>query len=65
MAYTEASGKASIKYAKKNLKRIPLDVKLEQYEQIKAFAEDHDESINGLIKRLLTEAGAIKNTMEE
>lgn len=58
MASTESQKKASIKYAKNNLKRIPLDVKLEEYDNIKAFAESKNMSVRGLIMQ------AIKNEME-
>lgn len=34
MAYTEKQGQYSVKYAKENLKRIPLDVKKEYYENV-------------------------------
>ena len=34
MAYTEKQGQYSIEYAKKNLKRIPLDVKREYYDKV-------------------------------
>ena len=34
MAYTEKQGQYSVQYAKKNLKRIPLDVKKEYYEDV-------------------------------
>lgn len=34
MAYSKEQGQYSINYAKKNLKRIPLDVKKEYYEDI-------------------------------
>lgn len=47
-----------IQYAKENLKRIPLDVPKATYEEIKAHAEAHSESVNGFIKR------AINDTME-
>jgi len=47
-----------IQYAKENLKRIPLDVPKATYEQIKAHAKAHSESVNGFIKR------AINKTME-
>lgn len=47
-----------IQYAKENLKRIPLDVPKQTYEQIKTHAEAHSESVNGFIKR------AIGETME-
>lgn len=48
----------NIEYAKRSLKRIPLDVQKEQYEVIKAHAENRSESVNGFIKR------AINETME-
>ena len=40
----------NLEYAKKNLKRIPLDVQKEKYEEIKAAAEAAGESVNGYIK---------------
>ena len=46
-------------YAKEKLKRIPLDVTKEKYEEIKDHASKHSESINGFIKR------AIDETMEK
>lgn len=58
MASTESQKKASIKYAKNNLKRIPLDVKLEEYDNIKAFAESKNMSVRGLIMQ------AIKHEIE-
>ncbi len=33
------------KYAKENLKRIPLDVQKEKYEEIKSHANSHKESV--------------------
>ena len=45
-----------IQYAKQNLKRIPLDVPKTIYEEIKAHAEVRSESINGFIKRAISEA---------
>lgn len=36
---------------KKNLKRIPLDVQKEKYEEIKAAATAAGESVNGYIKK--------------
>ena len=44
-----------IQYAKENLKRIPLDVPKATYEEIKAHAEAHSESVNGFIKRAITD----------
>ena len=56
MAKTRAE--INIEYAKKNLKRIPLDVQKEHYEIIKAHAYTKGETVNGFIKR------AINETME-
>ena len=58
MSLTEAQKKANIKYRKENLKRIPLDVQKEKYEEIKAAADKTGESVNGFINR------AIDETME-
>ena len=43
------------KYAKDNLKRIPLDVTKDKYDQIKAAADTAGESVNGFIKRAIDE----------
>lgn len=48
--YTESRGKSSIAYAKKALKRIPLDVQKDKYDQIKAAAAAAGETVNGYIK---------------
>lgn len=53
--YSESRKRASIKYAKENLKRIPLDVKLSVYSEIQAHAEAQGESLNGFIKRAIME----------
>lgn len=50
MPLTEAQKKAAIKYKEKSIKRIPLDVQKEKYEEIKAAAEAAGESVNGYIK---------------
>lgn len=52
--YTEASKRAAAKYAKKNLKRIPLDVQLKEYELIKAAATTAGEPVNTYIKNAIT-----------
>ena len=44
-----------IQYAKENLKRIPLDVSKTVYEAIKTHAEARSESVNGFIKRAISE----------
>lgn len=50
MARTAAQNRATYKYAKEHLKRIPLDVQLDEYAQIKAAADQAGESVNGFIK---------------
>lgn len=54
MAKTRAE--ISIDYAKRKLKRIPLDVQNDQYTTIKAHAETRGETVNGFIKRAISEA---------
>lgn len=56
MAITEKRKETMMEYAKKNLKRIPLDVQRDYYEQIKAHAAGRGESVNGFIKRAVNEA---------
>ena len=48
----------NIDYAKKNLKRVPLDLPIDKYKQVKGHADSRNESVNGFIKR------AIDETME-
>lgn len=42
-------------YAKAKLKRIPLDVQKEKYEEIKSAADAAGETVNGYIKRAIDE----------
>ncbi|MCB5481187.1 hypothetical protein LIQ24_04900 [Blautia faecis] len=51
MSETSAKAKYDINYAKANLKRIPLDVQKEKYEEIKTAATAAGESVNGYIKK--------------
>lgn len=53
MALTESQKQARYKYAQKSLKRIPLDVQKEKYEEIKAAADAAGESVNGYIKNAI------------
>lgn len=50
MALTEAQKRANTKYREKSIKRIPLDVQKEKYDEIKAAATAAGESVNGYIK---------------
>lgn len=42
-----------IEYAKRKLKRIPLDVTKEKYQEIKLASQSVNESINGYIKKAI------------
>lgn len=55
MTLTESQKQSRYNYAKKNLKRIPLDVQKEKYEEIKAASERAGESVNGYIKKAIDE----------
>ena len=51
MPLSESQKQARYNYAKKSLKRIPLDVQKEKYEEIKAAATAAGQSVNGYIKK--------------
>lgn len=51
----ESQKRANAKYIKTHIKRIPLDVQNEFYEQVKQEAEAAGESVNGFIKRAIME----------
>lgn len=53
MPAKEDKAKYDIQYAKSKLKRIPLDVQKEEYEQIKTAADAAEESVNGYIKQAI------------
>lgn len=53
--YTTARGKSAMEYAKRSLKRIPLDVQKEKYEEIKAAADAVGEKVNQYIKKAIDE----------
>lgn len=55
MPLSDKRKESMYKYARENLKRIPLDVQKEQYDKIKAAAEAEGESVNGYIKRAVDE----------
>lgn len=55
MPLTDAQKQARYNYAKKSLKRIPLDVRKEKYEEIRTAANNAGESVNGYIKKAIDE----------
>ena len=65
MSMTDERKEYIYQYAKENLKRIPLDVPKATYEQIKAHASAHGESVNGFIKRAITEAMERDNFLQQ
>lgn len=53
MASNDPKTLYDLNYAKEKLKRIPLDVRKEKYEQIKEAAKHSGESVNGYIKKAI------------
>lgn len=53
MPYNETSYKASVKYKAHNIKRVPLDMQIAEYEQLKRAADRAGESVNGYVKRAI------------
>ena len=62
MPLSESQKKARYNYAKNNLKRIPLDVQKDKYEEIKAAATTAGESVNGYIKKAVDQRMERDNT---
>ncbi len=54
MATKESKNRAHYKYAKKNLKRIPLDVQNEFYNRIKTAADSLGMPVNTYIKNAIS-----------
>lgn len=55
MANNESKKKYDIQYAKNKLKRIPLDVQKEKYDEIKAAVVIAGESVNRYIKNAISQ----------
>lgn len=55
MPLTESQKQSRYNYAKKSLKRIPLDVQKEKYEEIKTAADAAGEKVNSYIKKAIDE----------
>lgn len=53
MALTEKQTQTRLKYAREKLKRIPLDVQKDKYEEIKAAADKSGEKVNAYIKKAI------------
>lgn len=55
MARTQAQNMATYKYNKEHLKRVPLDMQKTDYEILKRHVDARGESVNGFIKRAISE----------
>lgn len=55
MATSKAQVEATLRYKAKAYKRIPLDMKIEEYEALKQYTDKTGESINGFIRRIIKE----------
>lgn len=59
MSESKKANKKKIKYimqyAKDNYKRIPLDVRIEDYERFLKASQKANESLNGYIKKAINE----------
>lgn len=55
MAVSEERKKYLYDYKKNNLKRVPLDMKLADYETLKASAAEAGQTVNGFIKQAIAE----------
>lgn len=58
MTYSKQGYAASVKYKAEKIKRVPLDMQISFYDEIKAAADQAGESVNGYIKE------AIRQRME-
>lgn len=56
MPTNEKKQQYDIQYKRDHIKRVPLDLQLEEYEQVKAYTESTGETVNGFIKRAIREA---------
>lgn len=55
MPVSEAKKKANMKYAKLHQKRVPLDMKISDYEILKTAAERSNKAVNTFIKEAIKE----------
>jgi len=55
MAYNEAANRAAQKYKRDNIKRVPLDMQITEYERLKAVSDSQGEKVNEYIKRAIRE----------
>ena len=56
MAVNIKKQRYDVEYAKTHLKRVPLDLQIDRYNEIKIYAQSNGETVNGFIKRAIGEA---------
>ena len=54
-AYSEEKKKYNMEYAKKNIKRVPLDMLKSDYEKLQAAAAAAGEPVNTYIKKAIAD----------
>lgn len=50
MPYSKSGYQASVRYKEKNIKRVPLDMQITDYERLKSAADAVGEAVNTYIK---------------
>ena len=50
MPYSKSGYQASVRYKEKNIKRVPLDMQITDYERLKSAADEAGEAVNTYIK---------------
>lgn len=55
MPRTKASNEAQYRYNAAHIKRVPLDMRIEEFNRLKSAADAQGESVNGYIKKALYE----------
>ena len=57
MTYNENAKISRMKYEKKHLKRIPLDLNIEkEYKPLKEYCDRNNLTVNGFIRKLIRDA---------
>lgn len=62
MALSAADKRAQVRYRAAHIRRVPLDMQVEEYAKLKAYADARGEPIATLIKRLVRESIARDST---
>lgn len=55
MPRSKASNEAQYRYNAAHIKRVPLDMRIEDYMRLKTVADASGESVNGYIKKAIDE----------